>query len=146
MVYFQTKNHYLGKFWKVLQWKMLVFCIYFVYFAAKWYILIVICYILSPFGTFFPILVRCTDKNLATLLSTKPEDVGYYLSKTVTIHFRIYVVHTYVPTYLHTYDYKLHLCPRILTIKYLLWSCYFTNFVRANLNFRSYETEMLKIF
>jgi hypothetical protein len=25
MVYFQTKNPILGKFWKVLQWKMLVF-------------------------------------------------------------------------------------------------------------------------
>jgi hypothetical protein len=46
MVYFQTKNHNLGKFWKVLQWKMLVFlgpfCLFYgqmVYFMAIWYIL-----------------------------------------------------------------------------------------------------------
>jgi hypothetical protein len=33
MVCFQTKNANLGKFWKVLQWKMLV------YFMDTWYIL-----------------------------------------------------------------------------------------------------------
>jgi hypothetical protein len=33
MVYFQTKNHNLSKFWRVLQWKMLVFC------TALWSIL-----------------------------------------------------------------------------------------------------------
>jgi hypothetical protein len=44
MVYFQTQNPYLGKFWKVLQWKMLVFlkpfCLFYgemVYFMAIWY-------------------------------------------------------------------------------------------------------------
>jgi hypothetical protein len=44
MVDFQTKNPNLGKFWKVLQWKILVFYGYFVYFTVKWYIL-------RPFGT-----------------------------------------------------------------------------------------------
>jgi hypothetical protein len=48
MVYFQTKNPNLGKFWKVLQWKMMVFLDHFVYFTAKWYIL-------WSFGIFFPL-------------------------------------------------------------------------------------------
>jgi hypothetical protein len=59
MVYFQTKNPKLGKFWRVLQWKMLV------YFMAIWYILwsfcifhgtlvyfVVILYISYHFGIF----------------------------------------------------------------------------------------------
>jgi hypothetical protein len=56
MVYFQTKNRNLGKFRKVLQWKMLVF------FVPFWYSghLVVIWYM-------FPVLVYCTEKNLATL-------------------------------------------------------------------------------
>jgi hypothetical protein len=33
MVYFQTKNPDLGKFWRALQWKMLV------YFMDIWHIL-----------------------------------------------------------------------------------------------------------
>jgi hypothetical protein len=33
MVFFQTKNPHLGKFWRVLQWKLLV------YFMPIWYIL-----------------------------------------------------------------------------------------------------------
>jgi hypothetical protein len=33
MVYFQTKNPHLGKFWRVFQWEMLV------YFIAVWSIL-----------------------------------------------------------------------------------------------------------
>jgi hypothetical protein len=40
MVYFQTKNPNVGKFWRVLQWKMLV------YFMA-------ILSILQPFGKFY---------------------------------------------------------------------------------------------
>jgi hypothetical protein len=41
MAYFQTKSPNLGKFWTVLQWKMLVhfIVIYIVYFTAIWYIL-----------------------------------------------------------------------------------------------------------
>jgi hypothetical protein len=52
MAYFQTKNPNLGKFWRVLQWKMFVyylsvwsilrlfgiFCGPLVYFMAIWYI------------------------------------------------------------------------------------------------------------
>jgi hypothetical protein len=57
MVCFQTKNTNLSKFRRVLQWMMLV------YFVAIWYILLV-------FGIFFPVLVCCTKKNLATLLTT----------------------------------------------------------------------------
>jgi hypothetical protein len=44
MVYFQTKNPNLGKFWRVLQWKMLV------YFMTIWSILL-------PFGLFYCHLV-----------------------------------------------------------------------------------------
>jgi hypothetical protein len=70
MVYFQTKNHNLGKFWSVLQWKMLVF-----EREAIWSILL-------PLGIFYGhlehfvvfwyifavFLVCCTKKNLATLV------------------------------------------------------------------------------
>jgi hypothetical protein len=52
MVCFQTKNTNLGKFWRLLQWKMLVyfmamwsnlwqfgiFCGHLVYFMVTWYI------------------------------------------------------------------------------------------------------------
>jgi hypothetical protein len=39
MVYFQTKNPNLGKFWRVLQWKLLAHFCRLVYFTAIWYIL-----------------------------------------------------------------------------------------------------------
>jgi hypothetical protein len=74
MVSFQTKNLNLGKFWRVLEWKILL------YFMAVWSVLwsfgilcghlvyfIVIWYILWSFGKFSTVLVRCTKKNLATL-------------------------------------------------------------------------------
>jgi hypothetical protein len=67
MAYFQTKNPTLGKFWRDLQWKILV------KIMAIWSLL-------RPFGIFcahlvyfmvilniFPVLVCCTKKNLATL-------------------------------------------------------------------------------
>jgi hypothetical protein len=44
-----------------------IFHHHFVYLMAKWYIFLDIWYILWPFGVFFLVLVRCTDKNLATL-------------------------------------------------------------------------------
>jgi hypothetical protein len=47
MAYFQTKNPTLGKFWRVLQWKMLV------YFTAIWYIFTAIWSILRPFGMLY---------------------------------------------------------------------------------------------
>jgi hypothetical protein len=64
MVCFQTKNTNLGQFWRVLQWKMLV------YFMAIWYILWPFWYSLWLFGIFFPVLVCCINKNLATLVMT----------------------------------------------------------------------------
>jgi hypothetical protein len=45
MVYFQTNNPNLGKFWQSLLWKILVFYGNLIYFATKRYIL-------WPFGTF----------------------------------------------------------------------------------------------
>jgi hypothetical protein len=39
MAYFQTKNPDLGKFLRVLQWKMSVYYMSIVYFTATWYIL-----------------------------------------------------------------------------------------------------------
>jgi hypothetical protein len=72
LVHFQTKKSHLGKFWRVLQWKILV------YFIAIWSILrsigifydhlvwyvVVVWYI-------FPVLVCCTKKNLATLAGSR---------------------------------------------------------------------------
>jgi hypothetical protein len=71
MVYFQTKKPKLGKFRRVLDWKLLI-C-----FIAIWNILqtfgtfydhlvhfMTIWYILCPFGTFFRVLVSSTNKNL----------------------------------------------------------------------------------
>jgi hypothetical protein len=53
MVYFQTKNPNLGKFWRILQWTMLVYCV------AIWAILrpldifLAIWYISSRFGMLY---------------------------------------------------------------------------------------------
>jgi hypothetical protein len=52
---FKPKNPNLGKFWRALDWKMLI------YFTAIWYIL-------CSFGIFFPVLESCTKKTLATLI------------------------------------------------------------------------------
>jgi hypothetical protein len=46
MVYFQTKNPNLGKFWRVLQWKMSV------YFMDIWSILRTFWHISLPYGIF----------------------------------------------------------------------------------------------
>jgi hypothetical protein len=51
MVDFLTKNQNLGKFWRVLQRRVLV------HFSAIWLI--------------FPVLVCCAKKNVATLLRTQ---------------------------------------------------------------------------
>jgi hypothetical protein len=67
MVYFQAKNPNLGKFWRVVKWKMFglfktfwsilrlfgIFCSHLVCFVAVWYIL-------WSFNSFFPVLVCCT--------------------------------------------------------------------------------------
>jgi hypothetical protein len=65
MVCFETKNPKLGKFFRALDWKMFFwpFGLFYGnlgYFMCIWYIL-------YSFGTFFPVLVSCTKKNLATL-------------------------------------------------------------------------------
>jgi hypothetical protein len=67
MVYFQTKNLNLGKFWRALERKMLlnymtiwIFFGHLVYFMAIWYSL-------YSFGIFFPFWYVWTKKNLATL-------------------------------------------------------------------------------
>jgi hypothetical protein len=72
MVYFQTKNPNLGKFWKVLQWKMLPFfsfilsilrpnVIFYGHFVSTFKGHLVY------FSPFWYVLVICTEKNLATL-------------------------------------------------------------------------------
>jgi hypothetical protein len=67
MVSFQTKNPNLGKFWRALDWKMLIFYVYLEYFTDIWEIFINIWYILLSFGTFIPVLVSSTKRNLATM-------------------------------------------------------------------------------
>jgi hypothetical protein len=63
MACFRTKGSYLGNFWRVLQWKMLV------YFMTIWSYL-------PPFGIlcghliYFSRFGKLHQKNLATLLST----------------------------------------------------------------------------
>jgi hypothetical protein len=71
MVYFQTKNTYLGNFFRALDWKMLI------YFMTIWNILRTFGEFLWPFGTFcvdlvhfFAVLVSRTKKNLASPDST----------------------------------------------------------------------------
>jgi hypothetical protein len=58
MVCFQTKNPNLGKFWRALEWKVLL------YFMIIWNILLPfgMMYSLWSFGIFFPILV-CLDQD-----------------------------------------------------------------------------------
>jgi hypothetical protein len=60
MVCFQTKNPSLGKFWRVLQWKMLVYFMTIGLFYGNWKYFIPIWYILWSFGIFFPVWVFCT--------------------------------------------------------------------------------------
>jgi hypothetical protein len=66
MVSFQPKTYNLGKFWRALDWKMLI------YFMVIWKILQTFgifwdhLYISCSFGTFFPVLVYGINKNLAT--------------------------------------------------------------------------------
>jgi hypothetical protein len=63
--YFQTKNTNLGKFWRALDWIMLI------YFVAYWEYLTDIWDILLPFvtfcvhlvHTFIPVLVSCAKKK-----------------------------------------------------------------------------------
>jgi hypothetical protein len=69
MVYFQTKRPNLGKLWRALDCKMLLYFWPFGIFYGHLRYFITIWCILCSFGTFFPVLVSCTKKNLATLSS-----------------------------------------------------------------------------
>jgi hypothetical protein len=70
MVCFQTKNNNLGKFWRAIEWKTLV------YFMAIWYILwlfgnvVVIWYLFPPFG------ILCQEKSGNPALTAVSKDRG----------------------------------------------------------------------
>jgi hypothetical protein len=68
MVYFQTKNPNLGKILEGL-WLQNGYS-HLKYFTGILGYFMKIWYILRSFGTFYPLLVSCTKKNLATLVST----------------------------------------------------------------------------
>jgi hypothetical protein len=53
MVYFQTKNPNLGKFWRASDWKMLIYFMAVGKFDGHFGYFMTICYILCSFGTFF---------------------------------------------------------------------------------------------
>jgi hypothetical protein len=64
MVYFQTKNPNLGKFWRVLQWKMLVYQDHLEHFPAIWYIyFMALWYMLWSFGIFSPFWYIYREKS-----------------------------------------------------------------------------------
>jgi hypothetical protein len=65
MVYFQTKNPNLGKFWRFLLWKMLV---YLVYFVTIWYSLWL-------FGINFPHFGMLTQEKSGNPV----KDLNHYL-------------------------------------------------------------------
>jgi hypothetical protein len=68
MVYFQTKNPNWGKFWRALDWKMLSYlCPFGIFYGQLGYFMTILVNFCS-FGTFFPVLVSCATKNLATLV------------------------------------------------------------------------------
>jgi hypothetical protein len=71
MVSFLTKNPDLGKFCEGL-WleNVATFYGHLEYFADIWDYFMTIWYILCSFVIFFPVLVPCTKKNLATLVCT----------------------------------------------------------------------------
>jgi hypothetical protein len=67
MLYFQTENPTLGKFWKAMKWKI------FVYFTDIWSILRsfgIFCVAFMVVWYIFPVLVSFIKKNLATLFRT----------------------------------------------------------------------------
>jgi hypothetical protein len=68
---FKPKTPILGKFWRVLQWKSWYILWPFGLFNCNWKYFMAIWYILWSFGIFFPVLVFCTKKNLATLFQTQ---------------------------------------------------------------------------
>jgi hypothetical protein len=66
MAYFETKNPNLGKILKGLAIEDVG--IFYSHFTTIG-IFVVVLYILWLFGIFFPVLVCCTKKNLATLIT-----------------------------------------------------------------------------
>jgi hypothetical protein len=73
MVYFQTKNTNLGKFWKVLQWKMLVYFMAILVFLRPTVVFHGHLYAFVDIWYIFPNLVFCAKKNLATLVKRKKQ-------------------------------------------------------------------------
>jgi hypothetical protein len=63
MVYFQTQNPNLGKFGRVLRWKMLVDFMAILSILRTFGIFMVIWYILWPIGIFIPVLVCFIKKK-----------------------------------------------------------------------------------
>jgi hypothetical protein len=68
ILYFQTKSPNLGKFWRVLQWKMLVYC------TAIWYIFwpIGIQYMVSCYVHIFPFWYVVPRKIWQSWCATRP--------------------------------------------------------------------------
>jgi hypothetical protein len=77
MVYFPTKNPNLGKFWTVLQWKMLVYCVAIRSIFRPFGILYVNLVHFVVIWCIFPVLVYCTNKNLATLVRALFNALGW---------------------------------------------------------------------
>jgi hypothetical protein len=73
MVYSQTKNPNLGKFWRALDGENVdVFYSHLEYFTHIRDILWIFdTFCVHLVNTFFPVLVSCTKKNLATLLADR---------------------------------------------------------------------------
>jgi hypothetical protein len=69
---FHTKNTNLGKSWRALECKMLMYFMAVLNILQTFGIFMTIGYIFCSFGTFFPVLVSCTRKSLATLIQWSP--------------------------------------------------------------------------
>jgi hypothetical protein len=68
MVYFPTKNPNLGKFWRALEWKMLVYFMTICNIYSHLVLVMAVWYSLWSLGIFFLFWYVWTKKNLATLL------------------------------------------------------------------------------
>jgi hypothetical protein len=75
MVYFQTKNPNLGKFWRVLQWKMLVYFMNILSLVRSFDTFNGYLVFLWQVGMFFSVLVYCINKNLATMVGSTFEEM-----------------------------------------------------------------------
>jgi hypothetical protein len=138
MANFRTKNPTLGKFWRVLQWKMLV------YFMSVWSILWPVVYILWPFGIFygyleygiwnfflhFGMLYQVKSGNPADLRWRRKENISSKLFS----RYRIKKVQMYIHTYLlptHVAD-DIHVC--IYINMYLGYNVFVFTFMSFSLN------------